>query len=50
MVRTLQHLVNPSYSYLQYITQTSVSFAALALLLAAIQTIHKIVDNLTLSI
>ncbi len=35
-VRTLEYLVDRSYSYLRYITWTTISFAALALLLAAI--------------
>jgi putative ABC transport system permease protein len=35
-VRTLEYLVDRSYSYLRYITWTTICFAALALLLAAI--------------
>jgi predicted permease len=35
-VRTLEHLVDRSYSYLRYVTWMTVCFAALALLLAAI--------------
>jgi putative ABC transport system permease protein len=35
-VRTLEYLVDRSYSYLRFITWTTVCFAALALLLAAI--------------